>query len=688
MALFLSYLLPGIPYGFAYALMATGLVLTFRASGVFNLAFGAQAYVSAVVFAIAVQNGWPVWAAFVVAVVLASPVLGLAMERFLFRYTRTSGPLVKLVPALGLLIAIPSVTQMVIGTGTRLPSSLVLQPWEIYFHLGTTAVSGEELSTTVITVVVVGALAALMRSRSVGLRMRSVVESPRMAELAGVKADRTSAAAWALSSLLAGLAGVLLAPIYTQLGSSDFTALLVAAIAAAAIGGFESLPLTLAGGVGLGIAQELIAGYLPSGTILSSGLRPAFPFLVLAVALVVRRIRQGATSDPLASCDPPTSAFRPPVRMTEVAVGSRVFSVAAAGALVAATLALVPGNWEFVLTLGVVLSIVFLSITLLTGMGGQISLCQATFAGVGAFTAGQLAMHAVPIGLGIVVGGVLAAAVGAVVALPTLRLGGIAVGLLTLSFALLADNVLFLYPWAGNGASGLTVPRPHSFAGSSAFFFLALVVLGVLAGAVKLLQGGTTGRELAALRGSERAAASVGIDVRRLRIVAFTLSAAIAGVGGALYASLEQSISPNDFNYQFSLVYVVVVAAVGVYSVAGAVEAGVLYAVLMQLVSTMSARYSSLLALIFGLAALTYVRHSEGVVAYGKAWVLDRAEQLARHLQGGRPPAPDLALGEGPPRTTSSLGPPADEPEQRPSRVRAGMAAVRDRRRQHTETGS
>ena len=642
MALFLSFLLPGIPYGCAYALMGAGLVLTYRASGVFNLAFGAQAYVSAIIFSIAVHDAWPAWAAFVVAVLVASPAIGLAMERLLFRYTRTAGPLVKLVPALGLLIAIPSVTQMIIGTSTRLPSSLVLQTWKIYFRLGSTPVSGGELSTTVITVVVVGLFALVLRSSGLGLRMRAVVESPRMAELSGVRADRTSATAWVLSSLFAGLAGVLLAPLFATVSAPNFTALLVAAIAAAAIGGFESLPLVLAGAIGLGIAQQLLAGYLPSGTILSSGLRPAFPFVVLAIALVARRtLRQAAARDPLASCDPPALAFRAPARMTQVAVGSRAFSVLVAGMLVATTVVLVPGSWEFVFTLGTVLSIVFLSITLLTGMGGQISLGQAAFAGAGAFTAGQLAMHAVPVLAAVLLGGLLAAALGAVVALPALRLGGIAVGLLTLSFALLATNVLFLYPWSGNGATGLTVPRPQvgtvSFAGNGAFFWLVLAFLVLLAGAVKLVQGGTIGRELAALRGSERGSAAIGIDMRRLRVVAFTLSAAIAGIGGALYASLQQSISVNDFNYQFSLVYVVVVAAVGVYSVAGALEAGVLYAVLMQLTSTLSSRFSSLLALVFALAALTYVRHPEGVVAYGKAWVLDRAEQLTRHLQRAEP---------------------------------------------------
>lgn len=641
MTQFISYVLPGIPYGCAYALMAAGLVLTYQASGVFNLAFGAQAYVSAVVFSIAVHDGWPKWAGFAVSVLVVGPVIGVVLDLLLFRYTRGAPPLVKLVPALGLLIVIPSVTQIVIGTAPRAPVALVLRPSHVYFSLAGSPVSGEEISTTVVAVVGVAALALLLRSRGLGLKMRSVTESARMAELAGVRSGRVSGLAWALSSLFAGLAGVLLAPIYAQLAASNFTALLVAAIAAAAVGGFRSLPLTLAGGVGLGVAQEVIGGYLPSGTVLSSGLRPAFPFVVLAVLLVARRsLRQGtALGDPLAACDPPAPSFRAPARMSEVAVGSRLFSALLAVVFVIMALVLVPGNWEFTFTQGIVLSIVFLSITLLTGISGQISLCQAAFAGAGAFTAGQLASHfGTSVLVGVLAGGVLAAGLGAVVALPTLRLGGITIGLLTLSFALVADNVLFEYSWAGNGASGLSVPRPEiggvSFAGNGAFFWLALVVLVIVAGALKLIQVGTTGQELAALRGSETAAASIGMNVLRLRVVAFTLSAAIAGVGGALYASLEQSVSPTDFNYTFSLIYVVVVAAVGVYSVAGAIEAGLAYTVLLQAIGNLPSRYSSLIALVFGLVALGYVRHPEGAVAFAKAWVLDRAEQLARFLKG------------------------------------------------------
>ena len=355
MSQFLSYALPGIPYGCAYALMAAGLVLTYKASGVFNLAFGAQAYVSAIVFYVAVADGWPKWAAFVVAVVVLGPALGYALDRLLFQYARTAPPLVRLVPALGLLIAIPSVMQMIFGTSQRLaPPALALNPDHVYFRIGSVALTGVELLTTGVTVVVIAGLAVMFRSSVLGLRMRAVVESPRMTELAGIRADRVGTFAWMLSSLLAGLAGVLLAPIYAALDPSYFTALLVAAIAAAAVGGFASLPLTLVGGVALGVVQEVIGGYLPSGTVLSSGLRPAFPFAVLAVLLVARRSFRpaGQLGDPLAACDPPPASLKPPSHMTEVALGSRAFTGLLVVVFIVITLVLVPGNWEFALTQG------------------------------------------------------------------------------------------------------------------------------------------------------------------------------------------------------------------------------------------------------------------------------------------------------------------------------------------------
>ncbi|HLX78470.1 MAG TPA: branched-chain amino acid ABC transporter permease, partial [Acidimicrobiales bacterium] len=387
--------------------------------------------------------------------------------------------------------------------------------------------------------------------------------------------------------------------------------------------------------------------------VLAAGLRPSFPFLVLAVLLVAGRSFRPASTfdDPLAACDPPAASLRPPGRITEVALGSRAFAAFLAVVFIVLVVVVVPGNWEYTFTAGLVIAIILLSITVLTGMSGQISLCQAAFAAIGAFTAGQLATHfGTAVMIGALAGGVLAAIFGAFISLPGLRLGGIALALFTLSFALLCDNVLFQYSWSGNGASGLIVPRPLiigiGFAGTRAFFFLALIVLTMTSAVVWLIQHGTLGEELAALRSTEVGAASVGIDVRRMRIIAFTLSAAIAGIGGGLYASLQQTVSPTDFNYEFSLIFIVVVATIGVYSITGAIAAGLAYTTIQQLISNLPSRYNSLLALIFGLAAATYVRHPEGVVEYGRRWVLDRAEQFAHFLTRNDVPAdPTVSVG-------------------------------------------
>ena len=546
---------------------------------------------------------------------------------------------------------------MIFGTSQRLaPAALALNPDHVYFRIGSVALTGVELLTTGVTVVVVAGLAVMFRSSALGLRMRAVVESPRMTELAGIRADRVGTFAWMLSSLLAGLAGVLLAPIYAALDPSYFTALLVAAIAAAAVGGFASLPLTLVGGVALGVVQEVIGGYLPSGTVLSSGLRPAFPFVVLAVLLVARRSFRpaGALGDPLAACDPPPASLKPPSHMTEVALGSRAFAGLLVAVFIVITLVLVPGNWEFALTQGLVFAIIFLSITLLTGMSGQISLCQASFAAVGAFTAGQLATHfGTALLLGVVAGGVLAGIVGFVVAVPSLRLGGIALG--TAHAVVRAPRATTSFSSTRGPATARRVSASRARRSGPLTSRAAAPSSGSRS-SCSWSRPGSSGScstdpsagSSARCAASEVGAESIGIDVRRLRVIAFMLSAVLAGIGGALYASLEQTVSPTDFNYEFSLVFVVVVATVGVYSVAGAIEAGLAYTVLQQLVNNLPDRYGSLVALIFGLAAVTYVRHPEGAVEYARRWVLDRAEQFARFLTRNDPVEAELPVGAGP----------------------------------------
>ncbi|HEY5108309.1 MAG TPA: ABC transporter permease [Acidimicrobiales bacterium] len=686
MTQFLNYAVPGVPFGCVFALMSVGLVLTYKASGVFNLAFGAQAFVSALAYVSLVQDGWPRWAATVIAVALIGPFVGIILDRLLFRRIRTASPLVKLVPSLGLLVALPQVALIIAGTTPTIPPpAIVGDAQRVYLHLGSVPLSGLELSITASTVIVVAGLVVLFQFTPVGLEMRAVVESPRMTELAGVNAGRVSAFAWILSSMMAALAGVLLAPLYSQLDPQNFTVLLVWGVAGAVIGRFASLPLALLGGLALGVAQQVIAGYMPAGVI-ANGLRPSLPFVVLLVFLPLARQRQ--LDDPLSGCDPPSSAVEQGTvgyrsastvaasegtvhsvgvwhQRLEAVPGGRMagvltrrptatFSWVVAGVTVLSALTWVPPDWLLTMNQGVAFAVIFLSLTLLTGMTGQISLCQATFAGLGGFMAGQLANHfGLPIVLGMVAGGMLAAVLGVLVALPTLRLAGLPLALATLAFALLADNILFPNAWIGNGASGVTLPRPSagpvSFASAKPFFLLSLVVLAVAAGVVKLVGDGTMGRYLSAVRGSELAANSVGIDVYRLRVLVFALSAALAGVGGALFGSLEGSLSANDFGYQISAVLLVVVAIVGLGSITGAVVAGVVYTTLQVAVTSLPTRFAGLVAVLFGLATLSYTRHPEGFldVLSGKAQGLI-ADRRSRRLGGGSSgtAAPPSAAGE------------------------------------------
>lgn len=632
MSQFLSYAIPGLSYGCVFALMAVGLVLTYQTTGVFNLAYGAQAYTSALVFYVCVGNGWPTWAAFVVAVVVGAPLLGFAMDRLLFRHIRSAPPLVKLVSAAGLLIAIPSALALVLGNGSRLaPPSLWLSPQTVYLRVAGDAVNGTELSTVIVTLVVVLGLSLMSHFTQIGLRMRAMSESPRMVQLAGVNADRVGMAIWALSSFLAGLAGVLLAPLFAELQALNFTDLLVAAIAAAALGSLTSLPLAFWGGIGLGVVQELLGGYLPSGSVLSSGLRPSLPFVLLIVLLLASPgLRERwFHEDPLSACDPPPPPLAASLAGRDLGRFMRTGWWAVLVVFVASCLTWVPGNWVFTLTQGLAFSVIFLSIVLLTGMSGQISLCQAAFAGVGAFTCAQLAdRFGISVFAGMVIGAAVAAAVGAVVALPALRLGGLALALATLAFGLLADNVGFQFPWSGNGQSGLAVPRPAigslSFESGRAFFVLALLVLTASAAVVLAIRKGAMGRELAAMRGSELAASSIGINLSRAKVTVFALAAALAGLGGALYASLEQSVSPSDFNSLLSIVFVVVVVTTGVYSVEGAIQAGMAYVVLYQLLNYLPSQWSNLFAVLFGFGAITYALHPEGLVEWQKRRAVER----------------------------------------------------------------
>jgi ABC-type branched-subunit amino acid transport system permease subunit len=296
-----------------------------------------------------------------------------------------------------------------------------------------------------------------------------------------------------------------------------------------------------------------------------------------------------------------------------------------------------PTTWENVFNAGLVYSIVFLSITLITGMAGQISLFQATLAGVGAFTAAQLANH---LGLNMLVGGligaVLAAIVAVIVALLSLRLRGLGLALMTLAAALLFDNTFFNAVSITGGAQGLSLQA--KWLGTSEFFnfnghalfILSICVLAFCVFVVLLVRKGTAGRNLAAMRGSETAAAGLGINLTWQRITVFALAGAIAGLGGVLVTIQQQVVNAAQWNYAFSLIFVVLVVSTGVSTVEGAINAAIGFVVIEQILTYLPARLggNSLTIVLFAFGALQFAKHPEGVLEYQKRKGTQRFERL------------------------------------------------------------
>src|SRR5215471_3512891 len=687
-------LLQGLPPGTVYALIALGFVLAYKTSGVFNLAFGAQAYISAAMyFQARTVWGWGIVPALIVSVFILAPAVGLVLERLIFRHLRTSTALAKLVVAIGLTVAIPSLFEVLVGfkpVAGQTPEGIVPNGATVFYDpFGVYAFSRNELVAMAVAVVAMAGLAALFRWTDLGLRMRAVVESARMTELAGIRAEGVSAFSWALSSLFAGLAGVLIAPRFNTLAAPDFFNLVVVAIAAAAVGRLVSLPGALAGGLGLGVLIAEANTFLPRWSdthpivaSIQENVTPAMPFIVLFGLLVfwpsLRTAREN--TDPLAGVDPPPPTLAALDRSAWLTRATRIFAVIFFVLVGWVVFARADDSWMFLVTQAVILATIFLSITVITGMAGQISLCQGTFAAIGGFTAFQLTDRTgMSVLLAALIGAAIAAAVGALLSLPVLRLGGVWVAIATLAFAYFFDAVMIKFPWVGGGYTsllqGTRVPRPTigpwDLGDDKNFLVMAIVVFVVLGLAVIQLREGTVGRTLRAVRGSEVAAQSIGISPARARIIAFAVSAFIAGIGGALLSMHQENVNYTaNFAPFVALFWLVLVVSLGSRTVEGAAQAGIAFALFDAIVLKgafmgwilrspdripsffpLSASWRFIL---FGLGAIQFARHPEGMVEFGKRRAHHRVEGLAARLgrhkppgDGGAPEAPaDAAVGE------------------------------------------
>ena len=672
--------LQGLPPGTVYGLIAIGFVLAYKTSGVFNLAFGAQAYVSAAMYFQATNEwGWSNLWAFVLAVLIVAPAIGLILERLIFRHLPPGSSLAKLVIAIGLSVAIPNLFELVVGfepVAGRTPQGLLPDGATVlYDPFGVYAFSRDELTAMVVAVISVAALAILFRYTAIGLRMRAVVESPRMTELNGIRADRVSAFSWALSSLFAGLAGVLIAPRFNTLGAPDFFNLVVVAVAAAAVGRLVSIPWALVGGLALGVLIALVNTFLPDLAEEHSWLAPiqdnitsAVPFIVLFGLVTLWPAVRAARDDrdPLAGVDPPPPAPASMTRSDWLTQVTRVFAVCFFIVVGYVVLVQADQSWLFLVTQAVILSTIFLSITVLTGFAGQISLCQGAFAAIGGFTVFQLFDRSeVPVMVGALIGAAIAAAVSALLALPLVRLGRVWVAIATLAFAAFFDAVVVKLSFVGGGGTsllqGTRVPRPlvgpWDMANDKHFLVLTVIVFVVASLAVSQIRVGTVGRTLRALRGSEVAAQSIGISPTKARVMAFAISGFIAGLGGALLSIQQQNVNyASNFSPFAALFWLVLVVSLGAQTVEGAAYAGAGYALMDGIIFKGTIigwilrdpdRIPSFLPIspkwrfvLFGLTTISFARHPEGLVESGKRKAHERMDRLMarrRARQAGAP---------------------------------------------------
>jgi len=606
MSTFFAYAVVGVVTGSIYAVAASSLVVTYTASGVFNFASGAIGMIMAFAYwQLRVSWHWPAPLALFVVLFLIAPAFGMLVERFLIRKIQGKSVVNSLVVTIGLMLGL-------IGLATVIwkPESRALPGFfgSAGFQLGSVFVTWHQT----ITVIVAGAIAIglrvlLFRTR-MGVAMRAVVDDSNLAGLHGVRPGRVSSLSWALGASLAALAGILIAP-FLQLAVLPLTLLVLDAYAAAMVGRLRSLPLTFAGALGLGLVESFVVGYLPNSLLLKStilqGLRLSIPTIMLFVILLLLpedKLRAGRVV-------PRIKSLPVPSLKRSVTGGLALVAVAWIGSGF-----LGPGNLDRV-GQGLAFALVMLSLVPLTGYGGQVSLCQMTFAGVGAYAMVKVGAHGSPLGL--VVAVVLASAVGAVVALPALRLRGLYLALSTAAFAVLMDNMFFVSPSVFGFDGSAAVSRPDlfgmRFSTPRSYFVLMAVVFAILSVGVLALRRGPFGRVLSAMKDSEAACATLGLSLTTTKLKVFTLSAGMAGLAGALYGGLHNLASANDFVSFSSLPILLLVVVQGVTTVGGALAGGVGYGLLPLLASAFPI-LSSINFLGAGLAGLALGSRPDGIL--------------------------------------------------------------------------
>ncbi|WP_406446578.1 ATP-binding cassette domain-containing protein [Streptomyces sp. NBC_01613] len=545
--------LAGLSVGSAAALTGIGLIVTYRATGVLNFAHGAIAMVCAYVLRqCVVEWGWPLWLGATVTLLVLAPAIGVALERFVFRPLAVLGgdPAQTLVASIGVFVLLVGGAALVWGQGARddAPELVSADPWG-------------QLGVALVLAVGVG---AVIRWTRFGRELRAVVDDRQLAVLGGIDADRVAAAGWAFGSFTAGLTGVLLAP-YVRLDPYGLPLLVMEVVAVAVAARMRSLPVAVVVALGIGVAQSQLTRLHPSGwgePLLQAVGANLFVVALLVAALVLPRI---GTRDAL----PRTATARVPTPQGAWIVAMVLFLLPLGFA----------GSDLHTSVQVPALGVVLLSLVVVTGRGGQISLGQAAYAGLGALFTALLAAGRFP-GLprlpelaALAVAVVLVAPLGLLTGWPAISRRGLALALATFAVGVGVSRFVFAQPYA---TSGLSLDRPAGFDGDRAYYVLELALLAAALLATRALRRGRTGRSLAAMRDHESGASAAGVQVPSLKLLAFVTGAALAALGGGMLGMGLRAFDPSAYDPVRGLLWFAAVVVLGADSTLGALAAAAL----------------------------------------------------------------------------------------------------------------
>lgn len=561
----LRLVLIGLGVGATYALIAQGLVLVHRGSGVLNFAQGAFVMVGAFTYyEVVVGRGLPGWLGLAAAVLIGA-IVGALVQLVVLRHMKESSALFRVIATLAVMLALTSLATLLYGSDLKsVPAVLPTRSVSIVSGI---SLGADRIVLFFLAVLSTGVLWWAYRRTAFGRATSAVAENELVVASLGYSPDRIALVNWAIGSAISALTGALIAPV-TYVQAQTLAMLIIPALAVGLIANFKSFPLVLMGAMILGVLESAVARYVTA-----PGWAASAPFIVVVAVMLIR-----GRGIPLRShvLDRLPEVGTGMVRAVPVLVTS-----AAAGTLLVFVLS---PTWVTAFTVTMAFAILCLSVVVITGFAGQLSLAQYVLSGLGALIAARLmADHGWPLLLATIGALTVTALAGLLVALPALRTRGINLAIVTLGLGVVIYNIILSNPDYSGGVGGVVIPEPTIFGwGISGLIYperyamVALVALVVVALVVLNLRRGSVGRRMLAVRSNERAAAALGVGVFSTKLYAFAIASAIAGLAGIVLTFRSFSVVTMNFDVFTSVSTVAMTVVGGVGYVGGGLVGGIL----------------------------------------------------------------------------------------------------------------